>query len=119
MRYSVMAPPVVIRPILFKPSSVNHRVPSGPAAIPAGTLRAVGRGEGVLGDPAGSLSRRGGDPDEHYDGQDDSDGAWKPHASLPSSVFNARRVHPWAMILPAARGVNSRLQSGALAPTLA
>ena len=49
--YSVMAPPVVIRPILFPWFSVNHRLPSGPAAIPIGSLSAVGRGYSVMAPP--------------------------------------------------------------------
>jgi len=38
--YSVIAPLVVIRPILLRPSpdSVNHRAPSGPAVDPFGRL---------------------------------------------------------------------------------
>src|SRR5207302_6074870 len=41
---SLMAPEVVIRPILFRFDSVNHSAPSGPVAIPVGRLPAVGVG---------------------------------------------------------------------------
>jgi len=34
---SVIAPEVVIRPILLAPDSANQSAPSGPAAMPAGT----------------------------------------------------------------------------------
>src|SRR5688572_30014785 len=40
--YSVMAPPVVMRPILWPFSSVNQSAPSGPTVIPAGWLFGVG-----------------------------------------------------------------------------
>src|ERR1017187_9046748 len=42
MEYSVNPPDVVIRPILLTPFSVNHNAPSGPNAIPKGSLPAVG-----------------------------------------------------------------------------
>ena len=45
--YSVIVPPVVIRPILWPFSSVNHRAPSGPTVIPAGRLTGVGTGNSV------------------------------------------------------------------------
>src|ERR1700730_5989839 len=35
--------PVVIRPILLAPNSVNHSAPSGPATIPKGWLDGDGR----------------------------------------------------------------------------
>ena len=44
---SVIAPEVVMRPILLPSYSVNHRAPSGPAAMPLGTHRAVGIGNSV------------------------------------------------------------------------
>src|SRR5438309_2018156 len=44
--YSVMAPAVVIRPILL--ISVNQRAPSGPDAIACGKLAAVGRTYSVM-----------------------------------------------------------------------
>ncbi len=34
--YSLIAPAVVIRPILLEPFSVNQSAPSGPAVMPAG-----------------------------------------------------------------------------------
>ena len=37
-----------IRPILLASASVNQRLPSGPAVIPAGTLSAVGIGNSVI-----------------------------------------------------------------------
>ena len=43
-----MTPAVVIRPILLASSSVNQRLPSGPAAIPAGRCRPVGMGNSVM-----------------------------------------------------------------------
>ena len=58
--YSVMTPSGVIRPILSpadsvnQADSVNHRLPSGPAAIPCGLLPAVGRGYSVM-TPAGVI----------------------------------------------------------------
>src|SRR5205823_14110892 len=39
--YSVTAPAGVILPIRSSPSSVNHRLPSGPAAMPVGRLSAA------------------------------------------------------------------------------
>ena len=45
---SLMMPVVVIRPTLFPADSVNHRLPSGPAAIPCGALSAVGIGNSVI-----------------------------------------------------------------------
>src|SRR5439155_12495369 len=47
-RYSVMTPPVVIRPILLAASSVNHRLPSGPEVMPCGMLATVGTGYSVI-----------------------------------------------------------------------
>src|SRR5688500_16111881 len=46
-----MTPPVVIRPIWLPARSVNHRLPSGPAAIPKGSLAAVGTGNSVMTPP--------------------------------------------------------------------
>src|SRR6266516_3249261 len=46
MRNSVMAPPVVLRPIL-PADSVNQRLPSGPVVMPTGPLLAVGMGNSV------------------------------------------------------------------------
>src|SRR5579864_3147677 len=50
--YSVIAPPVVIRPILLPapmlPYSVNQSAPSGPAVIPWGEDWAVGSGNSVI-----------------------------------------------------------------------
>src|SRR5437763_1297824 len=40
MGNSVMAPPVVIRPILSPAASVNHKAPSGPALISGGVAGA-------------------------------------------------------------------------------
>jgi len=40
--YSVIAPEVVIRPILWPFSSVNQSAPSGPTVMPAGWLTGVG-----------------------------------------------------------------------------
>ena len=52
MGNSVMAWVVgLIIPILLPPSSVNQRLPSGPAVIPTGWLSA--RGDGELGDGVG------------------------------------------------------------------
>src|SRR5436309_2401970 len=51
MGYSVICPAGVIRPMLFPLTSVNHRLPSGPAVIPRGALTAVGTGNSVI-DPA-------------------------------------------------------------------
>ena len=46
---SVTTPAVVIRPILLCPrSSVNQRLPSGPAVMPSGPLAAVGIGNSVM-----------------------------------------------------------------------
>src|SRR6266567_3173634 len=47
---SVMAPVVVMRPILLPPvpDSVNHRAPSGPDVMPKGSLPAVGRKNSVM-----------------------------------------------------------------------
>jgi hypothetical protein len=47
MGNSVKVPPVVIRPILLRAASVNHRAPSGPAAMLVGALFAVGTGNSV------------------------------------------------------------------------
>src|SRR5438093_3102000 len=44
---SVTDPAVVIRPIWLAPSSVNHRLPSGPAAMPTGELNGVGTGNSL------------------------------------------------------------------------
>ncbi len=44
----MMAPPVVMRPILLVAVSVNHRLPSGPAVMPTGPLLAVGVGNSVI-----------------------------------------------------------------------
>jgi len=41
--YSVIAPDVVIRPILLPPYSVNHNAPSDPGAMPSGKPKAVGK----------------------------------------------------------------------------
>ena len=41
---SVMTPVGVIRPMLLRRCSVNHRLPSGPAVMPQGPLPAVGVG---------------------------------------------------------------------------
>ena len=38
----------MIRPILLPPNSVNQRLPSGPAAMPAGSLLAVGTVNSVM-----------------------------------------------------------------------
>ena len=47
--YSVIEPPVVLRPILPSwPASVNHRLPSGPGAIAVGRLTAVGIGNSLI-----------------------------------------------------------------------
>src|SRR5437588_192668 len=45
---SVIFPLVVIRPILFRLSSVNQRLPSGPAVIPWGELCPVGTENSVI-----------------------------------------------------------------------
>ncbi len=42
------SPPGVIRPILPAASSVNQRLPSGPAAMPTGWLPAVGTVNSVI-----------------------------------------------------------------------
>jgi uncharacterized UPF0146 family protein len=34
--YSVICPPVVMRPMMFVANSVNQRLPSGPALMPHG-----------------------------------------------------------------------------------
>ena len=44
-------PDVVIRPILPEPSSVNHKLPSGPAVIPQGNADAVGTANSVIEPP--------------------------------------------------------------------
>src|SRR6266705_758713 len=50
--YSVIAPPVVIFPILLPlPISVNQRLPSEPAAIPCGTACSVGMRYSVITPP--------------------------------------------------------------------
>src|ERR1700733_8680559 len=46
--YSVIAPPVVIRPILLPLYSVNHNAPSGPAVMPSGLLPLVGTGYSLM-----------------------------------------------------------------------
>src|SRR5260370_24014596 len=43
-----MIPLVVIRPMLFPVSSVNHRLPSGPVVMPPGSLGVVGIGNWVI-----------------------------------------------------------------------
>jgi hypothetical protein len=43
-----MAPSGLIRPILLPCVSVNHKFPSGPAAIPTGLLDAVRMGNSVI-----------------------------------------------------------------------
>src|SRR6266511_385299 len=48
MGYSVMAPSVVIRPMLLPMYSVNHSLPSGPEAMPQGALSGVGMGYSVM-----------------------------------------------------------------------
>ena len=50
MGYSVMAPAVVIRPILLAPLSENHSAPSdaGPRAIPDRSLPVVVTGYSVI-----------------------------------------------------------------------
>jgi hypothetical protein len=45
---SVIAPPVVMRPILLPSFSANHSAPSGPAAMPIGELDAVWIGNSVI-----------------------------------------------------------------------
>jgi len=45
---SVMTPAGVIRPILLPPNSVNHRLPSCPAVMPAGKLLGVTTGNNVI-----------------------------------------------------------------------
>ncbi len=49
--YSVIAPPVVILPILFPPYSVNHRFPSGPDVIPIADAVLVGIVYSVIAPP--------------------------------------------------------------------
>ena len=44
----MIVPLVVIRPILLTADSVNHRLPSGPSAIRAGPLLAVGMGNSAM-----------------------------------------------------------------------
>ena len=44
MANSVMTPSGVMRPMAFVKSSVNHRLPSGPAAMPYGWEFGVGMG---------------------------------------------------------------------------
>ena len=51
---SVIAPPVVICPILLPTLSVNQRLPSGPATIPAGELPGVGMTNSMT-SPAGVM----------------------------------------------------------------
>ena len=50
----MMAPAVVIRPIRFAPHSVNHRLPSGPDAMPNNPPGSVGIGNSVT-IPAGVI----------------------------------------------------------------
>src|SRR6266498_3502611 len=57
MGNSVMAPAVVIRPILLPPNSANQTAPSGPAVIPEGKLVAVGIGSSVIARPPATLAR--------------------------------------------------------------
>ena len=52
----MIAPAVVIRPILWPFSSVNHSAPSGPAVIPAGWLIAVGTSNSVTADAVAGTS---------------------------------------------------------------
>ena len=44
----MITPAVVIRPILLAAISVNHSAPSGPAAMPAGSLSVVGIANSVM-----------------------------------------------------------------------
>ena len=44
----MIAPAVVMRPILLPLNSVNHSAPSGPAVMPKGSLPAVGIGNSVI-----------------------------------------------------------------------
>ena len=57
----------MIRPILSPPYSVNQRLPSGPAAIPSGSLPAVGIGNSGdfrrRGDPADRVAVELGEPE--------------------------------------------------------
>ena len=46
--YLVMVPRGVIRPILLPRCSVNHRLPSGPAAMSRGKLSVAGRAYSVM-----------------------------------------------------------------------
>jgi streptogramin lyase len=60
MMYSVMAPEVVTFAILFARSSVSHRFPSGPVAMPrpipgAGQLGTVGQPGRIAAGPDGNL----------------------------------------------------------------
>src|SRR5436190_746718 len=48
MGNSVMTPAVVIGRTVLAVISVNHRMPSGPAAIPVGPLCLAGRGNSVM-----------------------------------------------------------------------
>src|SRR5262249_28743443 len=51
---SVICPFVVIRPIRFSRCSVNHRLPSGPAAIPVGLALLSGSGDSTISPGAGA-----------------------------------------------------------------
>ena len=62
-RNSVTTPAGVIGPILRPTLSTNHMFPSGPAAMPAGPLRALDcfspRYENMLGERLGVFDKRG------------------------------------------------------------
>src|SRR5258708_38044142 len=51
---SVTTPLGLMRPIRLLPFSANHRLPSGPAVMPAGLLLSVGMGNSVIA-PAGVI----------------------------------------------------------------
>src|SRR5260370_38534255 len=53
----VIAPLVVIRPILFPEDSVNQTLPSGPRVMPKGALLGAGGGNSVMGP---TLAQAGG-----------------------------------------------------------
>ena len=55
--YSVIAPAVVIRPILPGKFSQNHSAPSGPGVMPEGVLRVVGIGNSTIVTPRAAGSR--------------------------------------------------------------
>jgi hypothetical protein len=76
----VILPPVVIRPILFPILSVNHRLPSVPAAMPPGELPEVGIGYSAIA-PPGVIRP-----------------ILLPPASVNQTLPSGPRVAPWGVV---------------------